>query len=286
MASPQKENGHTEIANEILHALALAKLNGSQYKLIFIILRKTFGWQKKEDFISLSQFEKYTGLPRNLISRELIKLKKKNIIKSQNSPGKTKLYSLQKDYEQWYPPISGQLIKELTGLNKSKTINQTVDSKVKNNKPTINQTVDKCPPISRQTINQTVDELSTNQWNTKEIKKLTKETITKESNNFPFLSTPNFINTFQDYLEMRKKIRKPATERAKELALKELHKHDIKTAIAMLEQSIFNSWQGIFPLRKEQKYGKDKRYIPESLRENQEERRKQLEQGITVIGDD
>lgn len=108
----------------------------------------------------------------------------------------------------------------------------------------------------------------------------------KDISQFEYLKNNTFLTTFNDYLIMRQKIRKPATEKAKELALKELHKHDLETATAMLEQSIFNSWQGIFPLkRKEQKDGKSQRYIPESLRENQEERRKQLEQGTRIVND-
>jgi hypothetical protein len=50
---------------------------------------------------------------------------------------------------------------------------------------------------------------------------------------------------------MRKKIRKPATDKAKDLVLKELHKNDLVTAISMLEQSIMNSWQGVFPLKQQ-----------------------------------
>ena len=64
--------------------------------------------------------------------------------------------------------------------------------------------------------------------------------------------------TFDDYVEMRKKIKKPMTERAKELAVKKLvglaqmsDMDDIDTdmAISILEQSIMNCWQGLFPLK-------------------------------------
>lgn len=70
-----------------------------------------------------------------------------------------------------------------------------------------------------------------------------------ENEKYAFLDDFKFSDAFSEYLEMRKKIKKPATERAKTLVLKELHKHDLKTAIAMLEQSILNSWQGIFPVK-------------------------------------
>ncbi len=58
-----------------------------------------------------------------------------------------------------------------------------------------------------------------------------------------------------DFEEMRKKIRKPLTPRAKEIMLKKLKElaKDEKTQIAILEQSIMNSWQGVFPLKDEQR---------------------------------
>lgn len=64
--------------------------------------------------------------------------------------------------------------------------------------------------------------------------------------------TKSFLSLWNDYLEMRVKIRKPATERAEELALaklKELSGGDKEVARKIVEQSIANSWQGIFPLK-------------------------------------
>lgn len=68
---------------------------------------------------------------------------------------------------------------------------------------------------------------------------------------------------FLDYLEMRKQIKKPMTDRAVELAIKKLKElsvlpfsdgMDNDLAIRILNQSVMNSWQGLFPL-KEQKTG-------------------------------
>lgn len=57
----------------------------------------------------------------------------------------------------------------------------------------------------------------------------------------------------KDFAEFRKKIRKPLTDKAKELTLAELEKlapGDDKTKIAILNQSIQRGWQGVFPLSK------------------------------------
>ena len=60
--------------------------------------------------------------------------------------------------------------------------------------------------------------------------------------------------TFADYVAMRKQIKSPMTDRAVELAISKLEKlsgGDNDKAIAILEQSIMNSWKGLFPLKNE-----------------------------------
>ena len=57
---------------------------------------------------------------------------------------------------------------------------------------------------------------------------------------------------FKNYVAMRVKIKKPMTDRAIELAIKKLDKlsgGDTDTAIAILEQSVLNSWQDLYELK-------------------------------------
>lgn len=79
-------------------------------------------------------------------------------------------------------------------------------------------------------------------------------TLPNQPNQYKYLGDLNFQKVFNDYLEMRKKIRKPATDRAKDIVLKKLHEYDLDTAVKMLEQSIVGSWQSVYELKtKEQK---------------------------------
>lgn len=52
------------------------------------------------------------------------------------------------------------------------------------------------------------------------------------------------------YVEMRKKIRKPMTDRAIQLAINTLDKmrQQGQDVAAVLDQSTLNSWQGLFPV--------------------------------------
>lgn len=64
---------------------------------------------------------------------------------------------------------------------------------------------------------------------------------------------------FTDYVEMRKQIKKPMTEKAIDLAMKkleELSKGDNDIAVQVLDQSVLNSWQGLFPLKEEKQQTK------------------------------
>ena len=72
-----------------------------------------------------------------------------------------------------------------------------------------------------------------------------------------YYPTDDLLNqTFTDYVEMRKKLKSPMTERAIQLAMSNLEKlsgGDNDTAVQILEQSIMNSWKGLFPLKEEKR---------------------------------
>ena len=109
MANPQAENGHTDIANDVLDALARIRIPGEARQILDFIIRKTWGWHKKKDLISLSQFSEGTGLEKPHISHGLGILLAMNLITRQNNllPKKAKhlcyLYGFNKNYDTWIP---------------------------------------------------------------------------------------------------------------------------------------------------------------------------------------
>jgi hypothetical protein len=61
---------------------------------------------------------------------------------------------------------------------------------------------------------------------------------------------------FTDYVEMRKKLKSPMTERAIQLAMGNLEKlsgGDNDIAVQILEQSVMNSWKGLFALKEDKR---------------------------------
>ena len=96
MASPQKENGYISIANELWIALLHIDLREYERKYLMALLAKTYGFNKKEDWISNSQFCEMTGLKKGHVYRTEKQLIKRKIIICN---GKKK--SINKNYEEW-----------------------------------------------------------------------------------------------------------------------------------------------------------------------------------------
>jgi len=105
MASPQPDK-FTSFSNELLEAFIQAARFLSPYEsaVWLCILRKTYGFRKKEDWIALSQIEKMTKITSQNVARTISKLKEKNMITRCGEQGKVSKTSIQKDYSLWNLP--------------------------------------------------------------------------------------------------------------------------------------------------------------------------------------
>ena len=104
MANPQAENGHIDIANEIADALSKIRVSGREWQIIWVVLRKTWGWKKKMDAISKTQFSQFTGIPRRKVHEIVKGLVSKNILfegVTQKGDIRYATYGFNKDYEKW-----------------------------------------------------------------------------------------------------------------------------------------------------------------------------------------
>ena len=101
-----------------------------------------------------------------------------------------------------------------------------------------------------------------------------KEKDKKKNNSAPYVADVELNSTINAFIEHRKKIKKPMTEEAIELLIAELNKlsPDIVTQIEILNQSIMNGWQGIFPLNNQRQKPTKQEYVPKYLMNRGEER--------------
>ena len=109
MANHRTEDGFTKIPNKILEALCTTKLTIYEYRVLLLIIRKTYGWDKETDWIALSQFYEQTGILKQNVSRTLKKLERRFIIiKNIRQVG------LQKNVERWrQEPRQSRMIRKL-----------------------------------------------------------------------------------------------------------------------------------------------------------------------------
>ena len=114
MGNPQIEDGHLDLANELVEALSKLRMSGQEWQVLLVIWRKTYCWHKAADTIALSQFQIATGLAKSNICRAIKKLLSKKIIQIiKKDNGEWTEYRFNKHYLEWEP-----LPKKIRGLSK------------------------------------------------------------------------------------------------------------------------------------------------------------------------
>ena len=104
MADVQLENGYTKIANEILERMALTKLSPTQFRLILVIWRYTYGFNRKDHAMSLNFLAEATGVHKQRVKQELDKLIESNIVivTEEGTNSKSRKLAFNKDYDTWF----------------------------------------------------------------------------------------------------------------------------------------------------------------------------------------
>lgn len=131
MKSPQLEDGYLKICNDIYDAFSRTRIPGEQRQCLDFILRKTYGYNKKEDAIANRQFCEATGLKKGNVSRAIKALVDKNIV-IKNDNGKIPTYKFNKHFSQWSELSKKQpVIKKAAVViqNDNKVLSKVMDTK-------------------------------------------------------------------------------------------------------------------------------------------------------------
>lgn len=105
------DNGYTRIANELLDAIMLAGLTKHQLLIVMAVWRKTYGFNKKMDWVSNPQLEKMTRLDSTKCSTA-----KNQLIRMKVFIQEGRKVGMNKDISNWNTDID----------QKSKTFTETV----------------------------------------------------------------------------------------------------------------------------------------------------------------
>lgn len=133
LADVQLEHGFARIANEILDALAMKPLNGTQWRILIVVFRYTYGFCRREHELSEAFISKATGIHRKQVGRELNVLIKNNLltVKKEASFSSSRVLAFNKDFELWRvstKTLTGDVnapVNELVGLTGNELVDPT-----------------------------------------------------------------------------------------------------------------------------------------------------------------
>ena len=210
MGNPQLEDGHTRIANELFEAIIRFPFSSRQLKVVMAVIRKTYGFNKKQDRLALSTISEMTGVIKTHVCQAVKQLGEMNVLDIDAS-GFSHRIALNKNYMDW----------------KSRDRNGHSDQcsqSDRNSHEIVTETVTK--PLPKQSPQK------------KERKKDNSAQI------------PDWIpcEPWVGFVEMRKAIKKPMTARAMALIVNKLVvlRDDGYNPAEVLDQSTLNNWQGVF----------------------------------------
>lgn len=112
----QIENGYTKIANELYEAIIRLPLSGYEFRVLNALIRKTYGFEKKADYIALSQISELTGIAKPHVSKTV-----KNLISMKIVTKLGNKLGINKNYLAWKVTKLGNSKKALNLLPKSVT---------------------------------------------------------------------------------------------------------------------------------------------------------------------
>lgn len=139
LESPQLEDGFTPVANTIMDPICRTRLSGTDWDFLHFLWRKTYGWSKPSDAISLSQFCEATGMSRSHVCRTIKRLLVLNVISrhvAKVGHGETATYEFNKQVWSWkslpkLATLPALAIAPLPALAHTTSISTTISKELK-----------------------------------------------------------------------------------------------------------------------------------------------------------
>lgn len=215
MSNPQTEDGYTRIANELLDAILRYPFTKRELNIVLAVIRKTYGYNKKSDDMTLTQLADLANIDLAHVSRTVAALVDKNVLlKQQGRYGY--VLGINKKYSTWKPCQIGNL---------AKTARQPCQN-------------------SKESLPKEQGDLAESANTKDNSKRQSQKTTPKAREYAPGLD----VAAWGRWVEYRAAIRKPIKPVSEELAQRDLAKFG-SDQMAVVEQSIAQSWQGLFALK-------------------------------------
>ena len=232
MADPQPTDAHLRVAHSINEAIMMRDFSKRQRKILDLILRLSWGCNKGIALIPRQRDFQTVGIGEGHIKAELTWLSQSHVIVIDGDT-----YSFNKDFDQWQVSRVRPFIPE--------KLTELVRYNLNGHHPELTERVSSNLPKQEVSTYRNSKPVTPELASSKEtLKKVLKKDI---------YIIPEWINkeTWEAFLEMRKKKKAVPTEKAIELLIKELEK--LKTGgddpNEVLNQSIMRNYTGVFPVK-------------------------------------
>ncbi|WP_304678843.1 replication protein [Neisseria bergeri] len=219
-----------QIANSVVDEY-LSKMSGNAWKCYVLIVRKTRGWQKTHDSLSISQIQKFTGIRKEeTVQKAINELVELGLIGKQSRIGLPNEYFLTSDPKKGVTPPPKNGVPPENGVPPKKGVTPPPKNGVGP------------PPKNGGHINTKYKkQISTNvDINTAHEK--TAKKPTKHEADLALLAEHGIAGQIaEDFLTIRKAKRQPLTETAMKLLAADAEKCGM-TALQAVEYTIANGW--------------------------------------------
>lgn len=126
MAEVRLENGYSPVANSLLEAIYRCDFTATEYRVLFAIIRYTYGYSRKNAELSVSFLSGVTQAPKRSVERALAGLIGSGVVSSVpgGSRKDSKLLGVNKNYSEW---VKKGLLKECSNGVETVSKTQTTD---------------------------------------------------------------------------------------------------------------------------------------------------------------
>jgi hypothetical protein len=239
----------TQVPN-IVFDIIMKFLSGAEFKVLLFFIRQRYG------------FQKFTGSFQYSIKQICEGIKRMDgtiICNGTGLTNKAVINALNKLYEK-------KLINKSSGNWKDNICNTyelTIDKYILDVESTPSVSVESTPSVSVEST-PSLDVKSTLSGNKEEINKKQIETNKGDKyflNLIPDnINTDSFINSWKEWVNYKIGIKNKLIEITAKKQINFLSKHDVNTAIAIIEKSITSGWQGLFELKQNKQSSRDRMY--------------------------
>lgn len=242
---PQLDDGFVRVANELEDAL-LSKIRTFRHsQVVRAVIRKTYGFGKKEDDITISQIAEMTGLHRNHVGAAVKELESMRVLNPVRAGSYGLILGINKHHSQW---IVGE--KKQRGAA-TKTVAEATKMVAQNS----NQNSCDKQPKQLHDATKTVESSNQNVAHNRQPQKTTPKDNSKRETRKPAAQdlplAPDWMpeKEWADFVEHRKQIKHPLTALASSRLIEKIGqlKAEGHNPKKLLDAAIRNGWRDVFP---------------------------------------